>query len=48
MSKFILMRGAPGSGKSTLINDSGLFNYAISLDELRRLLAAEENGQLST
>lgn len=45
---FILMRGAPGSGKTTLINDSGLSNYAISLDELRRLLAAEENGQLPT
>ena len=45
---FILMRGAPGSGKSTLIKDSGLSNYAISLDELRRLLAAEENGQLPT
>lgn len=42
----ILMRGVPGSGKSTLIKNSGLSNYAISLDELRRLLAAEENGQL--
>lgn len=42
----ILMRGAPGSGKSTLIKNSGLSNYAISLDELRRLLAAEENSQL--
>lgn len=42
------MRGAPGSGKSTLIKDSGLSNYAIFLDELRRLLAAEENGQLPT
>ena len=48
MSKLILMRGAPGSGKTALINDSGLSNYAISLDELRRLLAAEENGQLPT
>lgn len=45
---FILMRGAPGRGKTALINDSGLSNYAISLDELRRLLAAEENGQLPT
>jgi 2',3'-cyclic nucleotide 3'-phosphodiesterase (fragment) len=45
---FILMRGAPGSGKSTLIRNSRLSNYAISLDELRRLLAAEENGQLPT
>lgn len=45
---FILMRGAPSSGKTTLITDSGLSNYAISLDELRRLLAAEENGQLPT
>ena len=44
----ILMRGAPGSGKSTLIKDSGLSNYAISLDELRRLLAAEESCQLPT
>lgn len=44
----ILMRGAPGSGKTTLISDHGLSNYAISLDELRRLLAAEENGQLPT
>lgn len=46
--RLILMRGAPGSGKTSLINNSGLFNYAISLDELRRLLAAEENGQLPT
>ena len=38
------MRGAPGSGKSTFIKNSGLSNYSISLDELRRLLAAEENG----
>ena len=46
--RLILMRGAPGSGKTSLINNSGLFNYAISLDELRRLLAAKENGQLPT
>ena len=46
--RLILMRGAPGSGKSTLIKNSGLSNYAISLDELRRLLAAEENCQLPT
>ena len=46
--RLILMRGAPGSGKSTLIKDNGLSNYAISLDELRRLLAAEENDQLPT
>lgn len=45
---FILMRGTPGSGKSTLIKNSGLSNYSISLDDLRRLLAAEENGQLPT
>lgn len=44
----LLMRGAQGSGKSTLIKNSGLSNYTISLDELRRLLAAEENGQLPT
>ena len=44
----ILMRGAPGSGKSTLIKNSGLSNYTISLDELRILLAAEENCQLPT
>lgn len=46
--RLILMRGAPGSGKTTLISDHELSNYAISLDELRRLLAAEENGQLPT
>lgn len=35
MSKrLILMRGAPGSGKSTLIKNSGLSDYSISLDEL--------------
>lgn len=44
----ILMRGAPGSGKTTFISNHGLSNYAISLDELRRLLAAEENDQLPT
>ncbi len=42
------MRGAPGSGKSTLIKNSGLSNYSISLDELRKLLAAEEDSQLPT
>lgn len=46
--QLILMRGTPGSGKSTLIKNSRLYNYSISLDELRRLLAAEENGQLPT
>ena len=45
---FILMRGAPGSGKSILIKNSGLSNYSISLDELRKLLAAEEDSQLPT
>lgn len=44
----ILIRGAPGSGKSTLIKNSGLSNYSISLDELRKLLAAEEDSQLPT
>lgn len=44
----ILMRGALGSGKSTLIKNSGLPNYSISLDELRKLLAAEEDSQLLT
>lgn len=42
------MRGAPGSGKSTLIKNSGLSNYSISLDELRKLLVAEEDSQLPT
>lgn len=42
----ILMRGVPGSGKSTIIKNSGLSNHSISLDELRKLLAAEENSQL--
>ena len=42
------MRGAPGSSKSTLIKNNWLSNYSISLDELRRLLAAEESGQLPT
>lgn len=46
--RLILMRGAPGSGKSTLIKNSGLPNYSISLDELRKLLAAEEDSQLPT
>ena len=38
MRVLLLMRGAPGCGKSTFIEKNGLKNYALSADEIRMLI----------
>ena len=40
MRTLVLLRGAPGCGKSTWIKEHGLQNYAISADELRKMYAS--------
>lgn len=42
MKKLIITRGAPGSGKSTLIDQLGFRNYAISMDMIRSIFASIE------
>lgn len=37
MRVLLLLRGAPGCGKTTFINDHGLTPYALSADQIRRL-----------
>ena len=38
MRDLIIMRGCPGSGKSTAIKDAGLSAYTISPDSIRLML----------
>lgn len=48
MRKIIFFRGAPGSGKSTLIHQLGLEHHHLSMDALRQVLAGPElspNGE---
>ena len=40
MRILLLMRGVPGSGKSTFIKEQGLEPYTLSADELRLLYAS--------
>lgn len=40
MRTLVLMRGAPGCGKSTWIEESGLSDYALSSDRIRSLFAS--------
>jgi len=42
MRMLILMRGAPGCGKSTWIKEHGLSDYALSADAIRGLFASPE------
>ena len=42
MRMLILMRGAPGCGKSTWIKEHGLSDYALSADAIRSLFASPE------
>lgn len=42
MRDLIIMRGCPGSGKSTAIKEAGLENYALSPDKIRLMLRAPE------
>lgn len=42
MRTLLLLRGAPGCGKSTWIKSAGLENYALSADKLRMMFAAPE------
>ena len=48
MKKLIIFRGAPGCGKSTIINKYNLKDYTLSADELRLMCQApitDENGE---
>lgn len=42
MRDLIIMRGCPGSGKSTAIKEAGLENYTLSPDKIRLMLRAPE------
>lgn len=42
MRDLIVLRGCPGSGKSTALKESGLENYSISSDRIRLMLRAPE------
>ena len=42
MRDLIIMRGCPGCGKSTAIEESGLKNYVLSPDNIRLMLRAPE------
>lgn len=42
MRTLLLMRGAPGCGKSTWIKQQGLENYALSADDIRLLYSSPE------
>lgn len=42
MRDLIILRGCPGSGKSTALKESGLENYSISSDKIRLMLRAPE------
>lgn len=48
MRDLIIMRGCPGSGKSTAIKEAGLENYTLSLDTIRLMLRAPEVTENST
>ena len=42
MRVLLLMRGAPGCGKSTWVNRNGLSEYALSADNIRMMTASRE------
>ena len=42
MRDLIILRGCPGSGKSTSLKESGLENYSLSSDKIRLMLCAPE------
>lgn len=44
MRDLIIMRGCPGSGKSTAIKEAGLENYVLSPDALRLMLRAPSHN----
>ena len=48
MRDLIIMRGCPGSGKSTAIKEAGLENYTLSPDTIRLMLRAPEVAENST
>lgn len=48
MRTLVLMRGAPGSGKSNFISNNGLSDFAISPDTLRLLFQSPEMNTNST
>ncbi|MBR2680319.1 MAG: metallophosphoesterase, partial [Exiguobacterium sp.] len=42
MRTLVLLRGAPGCGKTTWIREHGLSNYVVSSDEIRKLYASPQ------
>ena len=42
MRMLLMLRGLPGSGKSTFIEQNNLQNYTISFDSLRALIGGNE------
>lgn len=40
MKKIVMVRGAPGSGKSSFLKVHGLIDYTLSMDQIRLLLGA--------
>lgn len=42
MRELLLLRGLPGSGKSTLVKEMGLEAYTLSTDDLRKKLGSLE------
>ena len=49
MRTLLLLRGAPGAGKSTWIKENNLENYVLETDKFRQLLAnpvLQEDGTM--
>ena len=47
MRSLVILRGSPGAGKSTWINEMGLKNYTLCADDIRMLVESPiltENG----
>ena len=42
MRTLLLMRGAPGSGKSTWIKENGLSNYVLEPDKIRMMCSSPQ------